>query len=107
MNWEMDSCICSLAGPGISVRGQRTSCLATALYAQGDEGGPRLPRAVHVDVRLHERRPDARGEADADAAIREAQAVQIELLERETDALKSELLQQRLLVHRLTSYQDE
>ena len=46
-------------------------------------------------------------EADADAAIREAQAVQIELLERETDALKSELLQQRLLVHRLTSYQDE
>ena len=45
-------------------------------------------------------------EADADAAIREAKAVQIELLE-ETDALKSELLQQRLLVHRLTSYQDE
>ena len=53
------------------IPGDRTSCLATAPRGtrQGPEGGPRLPRAVHVDVRLHERRPDARGEADADAAV--------------------------------------
>jgi hypothetical protein len=42
----------------------------------------------------------------ADAKAREAQAVQIELLEKERDALQRELRSQQLLVHRLTSYQD-
>ena len=63
-------------------------------------------RAITNDTKMGRRRLLGI-EADADAAVREAQVVQIELLEREREALKSELMQQRLLVHRLTRYQDE